>query len=145
MNIVKVSGQASPKELKAEYDKEYREKNKDKLKVKAAKDFIKMTLEQRLYRAAKHRASANGYPFDITVADISVPDRCPVLDIPLIQGKGKFTKNSPTLDKLIPKLGYVKGNINVISRLANVIKQDVDGATILKVAEWTLRRTNDIK
>ena len=32
--------------------------------------------------------------------------------------------DSPTIDKLIPSLGYTKGNVWVISRRANMIKSD---------------------
>jgi hypothetical protein len=39
-------------------------------------------------------------------------------------GQDKPTDNSPSLDKIIPSLGYVRGNVQVISQRANSIKRD---------------------
>jgi hypothetical protein len=36
-----------------------------------------------------------------------------------LTSKVKATHNSPSLDKLDPKKGYVKGNIKIISQKAN--------------------------
>jgi len=49
---------------------------------------------------------------------------CPILGIPLIPGIGAQSPNSPSLDRIIPSLGYVKGNIAVISYRANAMKND---------------------
>ena len=38
----------------------------------------------------------------------------------------------PTLDKVIRKKGYVKGNVAIISHRANAIKSDVDDFEIFK-------------
>lgn len=53
-----------------------------------------------------------------------MPTICPVLGIPLVLGQGKLHDNSPTLDRIIPELGYVKGNVKVISYKANRIKNN---------------------
>jgi hypothetical protein len=52
------------------------------------------------------------------------------------QGAGIATAASPTLDKIIPELGYVRGNIAVISHRANRIKSDATLAEVLKLAAW---------
>ncbi len=45
--------------------------------------------------------------------------------------------DSPSVDKLIPALGYVKGNVAVISRRANQIKSDcTSGDELRQVADW---------
>ena len=43
---------------------------------------------------------------------------------------GALHANSPTMDRINPKRGYVKGNVMVISYKANSMKQDVDFATV---------------
>lgn len=53
-----------------------------------------------------------------------IPEKCPVLGI-LFNGQG--SKHSrpdgvPTLDRIVPDVGYVKGNVAVISLRANRIK-----------------------
>lgn len=77
-----------------------------------------------MYCNAKKRAKEQGVPFDIYLEDIEIPSICPLLGILLIKGKGTYTDNSPTLDKIIPSLGYIKGNIQVISMRANRIKDN---------------------
>lgn len=50
---------------------------------------------------------------------------CPVFGTPIIVGSPLENRdNSPSLDKIIPALGYVKGNIRVISFKANTLKRD---------------------
>jgi hypothetical protein len=78
----------------------------------------------KLLKDARHRASKQGVPFDLTVDDIVIPDTCPVLGIPLFKSAGRATDNSPSLDKIIPAAGYVRGNIVVVSLKANRMKSD---------------------
>jgi hypothetical protein len=47
---------------------------------------------------------------------------------------------SPSLDRLDPKLGYVPGNIVIISVKANLIKSAYGSEDILKVGEWLKSR-----
>lgn len=48
----------------------------------------------------------------------------------------KEKMNSPSLDRINPKLGYVKGNVIWISLKANMIKQDATSEEIIKVGKW---------
>ena len=73
---------------------------------------------------AKSRAKKRGIPFDITVADVVVPTHCPITLQPLAYGCSNRDRSGPSLDRVNPALGYVKGNVRVISLMANVIKQD---------------------
>jgi hypothetical protein len=40
------------------------------------------------------------------------------------------------LDRLIPELGYVKGNIAVVSTRANTLKRDATPEELMKVARF---------
>lgn len=74
---------------------------------------------------ARSRAKKRGLPFDITYEDVVVPEFCPILGIPLKEkGRPGWSDNSPSLDRIIPEKGYVKGNVRVISNRANRIKID---------------------
>lgn len=93
----------------------------------------------------KRQSSAKNLPFNLTpeyLLDIFPKDeKCPVLGIKLIWGDKTKTfrgprMNSPSLDKLVPDLGYVKGNVNWMSMRANYIKQDASPEELLKVANW---------
>lgn len=77
-----------------------------------------------LLNTAKGRAMRRGLDFNLTLDDIIIPVECPLLNIPLFCGKGVTCSNSPSLDRIDPRKGYVKGNVHVISFKANSIKQD---------------------
>ena len=79
------------------------------------------------------RARKEGLPFNLTIEDINIPEYCPVFGTKLIKGVGKPTANSPSVDRIIPALGYTKGNIIIVSYLANVIKTNATYDQILKV------------
>ena len=75
----------------------------------------------------KHRAKKKGLSFDLEPADIIVPDVCPVLGIPINVRTGNHPRrnfDSPSVDRIRNDIGYVKGNIRVISSRANSLKSD---------------------
>jgi hypothetical protein len=83
---------------------------------------------------ARARAKKKGYPCTITVADISWVTHCPIFGIELDYnttptGNRLHNKRDafPTLDKRDPSLGYVPGNVFVLSHKANRLKQDATG------------------
>lgn len=76
-----------------------------------------------MLRAAKQRAKAKNRPFALELTDIEMPKACPVFGTPFVLD-GPRTDNSPSLDCVDPALGYVKGNVCVISWRANRIKCD---------------------
>jgi hypothetical protein len=90
----------------------------------------------RLLSCAKARAVEHGVPFDLTLHDIAIPNFCPALGILLTPGKGKVGPNSPTLDRITPELGYVRGNVAVISHKANAIKNNATPLELHAVAHW---------
>jgi hypothetical protein len=90
-----------------------------------------------LWRLAKIRARLRGLSFDIEVSDVCIPEFCPVLGIALRWGCGKRQMDeSPTLDRVIPERGYVKGNVAVISWRANRLKSDATLAELLAIARY---------
>lgn len=79
----------------------------------------------RMLSSARDRAEARGVVFDITATDLPpMPEFCPLLGIPLFPGTRIASHNSPSLDRIIPELGYVRGNVQIISKRANSIKND---------------------
>lgn len=86
-----------------------------------------------MLRKAKWRAKRAGVPFTISTGDVVVPDVCPVLGVRLVRGSGDC---APTLDRRIPELGYVPGNVAVISNKANRIKNDATLADLEAVIAW---------
>lgn len=71
-----------------------------------------------------------------------IPSHCPILGIPLFKGKSGGEANSPSLDRIEPELGYVPGNIVVISNRANRLKSDATIDELRAIASFyaTFRR-----
>lgn len=62
---------------------------------------------------------------------------CPVMGTVFRQGEPRT--DSPSLDRIDSSLGYVPGNIQVISDLANKMKQNASEEQMVKFAEWVLQ------
>lgn len=111
---------------------------KDKEKAKRyKKGWLERNVAKTLIYSARYRAKKNGIPFSITESDIVIPEVCPVLGIELNRSwTGRMEPNSPSLDRFINELGYVPGNINVISWKANSIKSDASLEELKRIVEW---------
>jgi hypothetical protein len=77
-----------------------------------------------------------GVPFSLSSADISIPKYCPVLGIELRVNERHVGPDSPSIDRIIPELGYVPGNVIVVSHLANTIKSYATVDQLLRVAAF---------
>jgi hypothetical protein len=108
----------------------FRSRPKETPEMKRQRDRLRLrryyaqTKAKQMLRAAKWRADAARVPFDLVEADIHIPATCPVLGIPITSGNRRAHDGSPALDRVIPSLGYVKGNVRVISNRANTLKRD---------------------
>lgn len=81
--------------------------------------------EYVLWNAAKQRCKKSGIEFSIELSDVVIPEICPLLEIPINRDmRGRMQPNSPSLDRINNDLGYVPGNVHVISWKANRIKCD---------------------
>lgn len=102
-------------------------------------DHTKEAKAKVMFQRAKTRATRIGVPFNIDLEDIVIPDVCPALGLPLdLAPKGRKwgSDNSPSLDRTIPALGYVKGNVRVISWRANTIKKNATADELRKLATY---------
>lgn len=96
------------------------------------------TPEWRMHQRAKVRAKERGMEFDIEVSDITIPDHCPILGIAVNMNSGRSGayRNSPSLDRKDNSKGYIKGNIWVVSQLANAMKGAASIEELQKFADW---------
>lgn len=97
--------------------------------------------ERKMWARARSLAKDFGYEFNITVSDINIPKVCPVLGIELVTHSGKSggKDNSPALDRIDNTQGYVVGNVQVISQLANVMKSSANKEQLLMFAKWVMK------
>lgn len=87
----------------------------------------------------KERAATQNLPHDIDLEYLEsiATDECPVFKTPFVWGQGKgHNPFRPSIDRIVPELGYVKGNLAFISMKANTIKQDVTEKELYAVADW---------
>ncbi len=129
---------------KKNYDKDYHKKRKSDPKYK---EYQRTYIANRrqydpegiMLARVKSRAKQLNIPFNLELSDIVIPEICPILEIPLITKvyNGEFggNKNSPSLDRIVPELGYVKGNIRVISLQANMMKSNASQEELLIFAK----------
>lgn len=82
--------------------------------------------EKSLLQEARKRARKKSLEFSIDLADVQIPEACPILGIPIIRNTGgrNASPNSPTLDRIDPSKGYIRNNVWVISWRANKLKSD---------------------
>lgn len=121
-------------------------KNKDVANQKSKKYYLlsgedKKLWAQRLVSRTKARCKKSGVSFSISYKDILavLPEdmMCPILCVKMQLRGGRGNKYSASIDKVLPELGYVPGNIAIISSWANLIKRDcTDPAIFRRIADW---------
>lgn len=120
---------------------EWRAENHDYLTEKSTHR-RKLKRAMCLVAAARIRAKRRGLPFLLGAADVAAlqfqinTGVCTVSGIALgLDGGRKF--NSPSLDRIDPKLGYVVGNVRIVCHLMNAAMGDWGEATLRSVvAAW---------
>ncbi len=93
----------------------------------------------RWLAGARSRAKRSSVPFDLTAADIVIPTHCPVLGCKLEIGDNRQSDTAPSLDRLRPERGYVRGNVFVISYKANRWKNNASPQDLRTIADWMER------
>lgn len=87
---------------------------------------------------AKKRAKNHNLPFNLSIEYVEKliidTTSCPYLGIPIKSNNGALSANSATIDRKIPSLGYVEGNVMLISHRANTIKSDATKEEVMAVA-----------
>ncbi len=114
----------------------WREANPGRWRTICRNGKTRMSNEALLLHCGRARAKRLGVPFELRLVDISIPDRCPVLGLRLERRGGQACDASPTLDRFNPSLGYVPGNVTVISWRANLVKSVGSATEHAKIAAW---------
>lgn len=111
-------------------------------KHKPLKEYHSYDIRHRLLWAARRRAKVKNLDFNITIEDIIVPANCPYLGIKLVstRPRGDSRRDIATLDRIDPTKGYIKGNIEVMSWLANTMKNNASTELLIKFAHEVLKR-----
>ena len=139
-----------------EYAKQWRENNTDRIRqyYQENKESIKekrkgkSNLLREMFRNAKRRASNDCLPFDLTIEYMEsiVMDYCPVTGEPLdwelyFSEEGRRNPLAPSLDKIVPALGYTQGNVAIIGSRMNTLKSDMTLDQLSQLVEYVRRNT----
>ena len=94
-----------------------------------------------LVRLAKYRAKRKGLEFAICVDDLMpAPEFCPVFPtIRLRYGIGPRSAASASIDRKDSRKGYIKGNVTIMSRRANLLKNNASTAELEAVLAFMKR------
>jgi len=114
--------------------KRTRVRDKEKLSAAAKTRWRSMSTEEKILKRVKERVRTQNLPFNLELSDIIIPKYCPIFNIPLFTSD-KVGPNTPSIDRVLNNLGYVKGNIRIISMKANSMK----GAMTIDECETLLR------
>ena len=96
--------------------------------------------EYLIWYRSKENAKIGNKEFNIELEDIIIPEHCPYFGFKLETDVKKYT--SPTyfsIDRIDSSKGYVKGNVQVISRLANQMKSCATEDELIRFAEGILK------
>ncbi len=112
----------------------YVEKNKEK--IKARERNYRLTVlnpyrtehwEEEKVKKIRIRAKKKNFPFNLEPSDLlPLPKFCPMFGILLDYSGGPDKRSRASVDRIKPELGYVKGNVRIISTSANYAKLDGD-------------------
>lgn len=123
-----------------EYQRKWWQANKEKYRERRAayeKEYRQANRARSMFVKTRSRAKKLGIPFDLEEGDIVIPDCCPILGVPFFS-PGRYT---PTVDRKVPSLGYTKGNVWVVTKLANVMKNDASPDELARFAAWINKST----
>ena len=96
-------------------------------------------IKKTLLNNARKRASMFNLDYNLDIEDIILPEECPILKHKFEIGKPGGSKYSYSLDRIDPSKGYIKGNIQVISRLANAMKNNATPEELKLFAKYILQ------
>lgn len=106
-----------------EYSNSYRKRNPNKSR----------------YSLLKSSSKSRGIPFELEEEFFfDIPEFCPVLGIPL---DGRDRDHQWSIDKIKPELGYVQGNVKIISMRANRLKSDSTITEIERILQYMKENT----
>lgn len=139
--------------------RDYYAKNKDRLKdnrrarystIEAHEYYIQTKIKSwptRTIGNCRKRAEEKGVPFDLEVHNLlPLPEFCRYFPhIRLDYSAGPDRRHWASVDRIVPALGYTKGNICIVSMAANTWKTNGSNpAERLRIVEIMTGRTNKV-
>jgi hypothetical protein len=128
-----IRGEINRNKDREKFNEACRRSKKKHYTTEKRRERYQSNIVSELYYHAKNRAKLKNIPFTIDEKDVIIPETCPILGIPL---SFEDKEMSPTLDRKINELGYVKNNVYVISKRANRLKSDATIHELEKIIHY---------
>jgi len=102
---------------------------------------MSLRIRQLLYNA-KLRAATLGVPFSISMEDLGDISQCAATGLPFDISLGIHEGNmfGPSIDRIVPSVGYVPGNVRVVIHAYNTAKGAGTDEGVLRMAKALLAR-----
>ena len=124
---------------KQEHYRQYMENRRktDNEHVKQIKNKSWQNLDPRkkMLQQAKNRCNRKNLEFNLELKDIILPPVCPLLEIPFVVGTRDNYEHTYSLDRINSSKGYIKGNVWVITKLANSMKNSASKEELVVFAK----------
>ena len=131
------------KEKAKEDRKKYYQENKEKINERNTEYYKNNRDENKVVymnRTVRARAKKKNLPYDIDedyLKSIWPEDnKCPALGLEFSRTGEGLKSTSLSLDRLVPELGYVKGNLAIVSMLANQIMSNATPDQVIAVGNF---------
>lgn len=119
------------------YRDKYAQERKDSARIPYHTEWARANRQKAMLSSARYRAKKKGIAFAIDASDVTIPECCPVFGFRLeTSGSVGRSDASPSLDRINNSLGYIKGNVIVVSWLANRLKNDATSEQLRTVADF---------
>lgn len=134
--------QDAHKEWHKKAKKKWDKANPDKIAAQRKRTLLRNPIAG-LMTGAKSRSTKYKVPFSITYNDLDRPKYCPVLGIELEyynptnpRNRKYYSPASASIDRIRPWLGYVPGNVMIISARANILKSNGTISEMRKILKF---------
>ena len=100
--------------------------------------------EYLIWYRAKNNAKEKSLEFNLEIEDITIPTLCPYLGVELLtESNQSRNPNYFSIDRVDSEKGYVKGNIQIISLLANTMKNNATINQLINFCKGVIRLHGD--
>jgi len=106
----------------------------EKLRKNYREHYIKLMVTR-----ARERSRLNNIECDLDESDIILPELCPLLQVPFVYGNGNNKWYTYSLDRIDTTKGYTKDNVQVITYLANTMKNKASKSELITFAKNILK------
>lgn len=125
------------------YMRNLRNTNNEKVKKIRRNSYRNTPPHLKVFYQSQSRAKNRNIEFNLQPEDIIVPDKCPYLKVPFIIGTKDNYQYTHSLDRIDNDKGYIKGNVEVISKKANSMKNNANNNELISFALEIIKRNID--